>query len=167
MQSWVPGSTFTVYQVSGDEVLIGRNGGYTGWVKLSDIEGYYAQGTKKIPHDQMAIIDELGEELVLHAGNDGRLQYLSKGSSVIPHDITSNLMKLGSLDPTQVLERSTPSVNVPYVTNNNIELNMEFGSLVHVDAVSNDTMPELQKMVRSEFDKCMKSLNNSLKRFCR
>ena len=167
MQSWVPGSTFTVYQVSGDEVLIGRNGGYTGWVKLSDIEGYYAQGTKKIPHDQMAIIDELGEELVLHAGNDGRLQYLSKGSSVIPHDITSNLMKLGSLDPTQVLERSTPSVNVPYVTNNNIELNMEFGSLVHVDAVSNDTMPELQKMVRSEFDNCMKSLNNSLKRFCR
>jgi chromosome segregation ATPase len=167
MQSWVPGSTFTVYQVSGDEVLIGRNGGYTGWVKLSDIEGYYAHGTKKIPHDQMAIIDELGEELVLHAGNDGRLQYLSKGSSVIPHDITSNLMKLGSLDPTQVLERSTPSVNVPYVTNNNIELNMEFGSLVHVDAVSNDTMPELQKMVRSEFDNCMKSLNNSLKRFCR
>lgn len=167
MQSWVPGSTFTVYQVSGDEVLLGRNGGYTGWVKLSDIEGYYAQGTKKIPHDQMAIIDELGEELVLHAGNDGRLQYLSKGSSVIPHDITSNLMKLGSLDPTQVLERSTPSVNVPYVTNNNIELNMEFGSLVHVDAVSNDTMPELQKMVRSEFDNCMKSLNNSLKRFCR
>lgn len=166
MQSWVPGSTFTVYQVSGSEVLIGRNGQYTGWVRLSDIEGY-AKGTKEIQNNQLAMLDELGDELVLHAGKNGRLEYLTKGTSVIPADITSNLMKLGSLDPKDILERNRPSIGAPHVIDNSIELKMEFGSLVHVDTVSNDTLPYLQKMVRNEFDNCMKHVNQGLKKFVR
>lgn len=166
MQSWVPGSTFTVYQVSGSEVLIGRNGQYTGWVRLSDIEGY-AKGTKKIQNNQLAMLDELGDELVLHAGKNGRLEYLTKGTSVVPADITSNLMKLGSLDPKDILERNRPSIGAPHVIDNSIELKMEFGSLVHVDTVSNDTLPYLQKMVRNEFDNCMKHVNQGLKKFVR
>lgn len=167
MQSWVPGSTFTVYQVSGSEVLIGRNGQYTGWVKLSDIEGY-KHGTKGVKKDQLAITDENGlEELVLHAGANGRLQFLSKGSAVIPADISDNLMKLGSLDPSDVLDRNRPKTGAPYIVNNNLEINMEFGSLVHVDTVNQDTLPELQKMVRNEFDNCMKQINQGLKRYTR
>ena len=166
MQSWVPGSTFTVYQVSGSEVLIGRNGQYTGWVRLSDIEGY-AKGAKKIQNNQLAMLDELGDELVLHAGKNGRLEYLTKGTSVVPADITSNLMKLGSLDPNDILERNRPSIGAPHVIDNSIELKMEFGSLVHVDTVSNDTLPYLQKMVRNEFDNCMKHVNQGLKKFVR
>lgn len=166
MQSWVPGSTFTVYQVSGSEVLIGRNGQYTGWVRLSDIEGY-AKGAKKIQNNQLAMLDELGDELVLHAGKNGRLEYLTKGTSVVPADITSNLMKLGSLDPKDILERNRPSIGAPHVIDNSIELKMEFGSLVHVDTVSNDTLPYLQKMVRNEFDNCMKHVNQGLKKFVR
>lgn len=167
MQSWVPGSTFTVYQVSGSEVLIGRNGGYTGWVKLSDIQGY-SSGIKKVPNDQLAMIDELGlEELVLHADGNGKLAFLSKGTSVIPSDITENLMKLGTIDPTTMLERNKPSIGAPHITNNNMEINMEFGSLVHVDTVNKDTLPDLQKMVRSEFDNCMKNINQGLKRYTR
>ena len=166
MQSWVPGSTFTVYQVSGSEVLIGRNGQYTGWVRLSDIEGY-ANGAKNIQNNQLAMLDELGDELVLHAGKNGRLEYLTKGTSVVPADITSNLMKLGSLDPKDILERNRPSIGAPHVIDNSIELKMEFGSLVHVDTVSNDTLPYLQKMVRNEFDNCMKHVNQGLKKFVR
>jgi TP901 family phage tail tape measure protein len=166
MQSWVPGSTFTVYQVSDSEVLIGRNGQYTGWVRLSDIEGY-AKGTKEIQNNQLAMLDELGDELVLHAGKNGRLEYLTKGTSVVPADITSNLMKLGSLDPKDILERNRPSIGAPHVIDNSIELKMEFGSLVHVDTVSNDTLPYLQKMVRNEFDNCMKHVNQGLKKFVR
>ena len=41
------------------------------------------------------------------------------------------------------------------------------GSLVHVDTVDQDTLPELQKMVRSEFDNCMKQINQGLKRYTR
>ena len=48
-----------------------------------------------------------------------------------------------------------------------MELNLEFGSLVHVDNCNQDAIPELQKMVRSEFDNMMKQVNNGLKRYAR
>lgn len=166
MQSWVPGSTFTVYQVSGSEVLIGRNGQYTGWVRLSDIEGY-AKGTKKVSKDQLALIDELGEELVLHAGKDGKLQFLSKGSSVVPSDITDNLMKLGSLDPTDVLDRNKPKIGAPYIVNNSMEINMNIAEVVHIDNADNRSIPDITKAVQSQMDAYMKNINNSLKRFTR
>ena len=166
MQSWVPGSTFTVYQVSGSEVLIGRNGQYTGWVRLSDIEGY-SKGSKKIPNDQLALIDELGEELVLHAGKDGKLQFLSKGSSVVPADITDNLMKLGSLDPTDVLERNKPKIDAPYIVDNHMEINMNIAEVVHIDNADNRSIPDITKAVQNQMDAYMKNINNSLKRFTR
>lgn len=168
MQGWVPGSTFTVMETSGDQVLIGIPGsGYTGWVNKSDLEGF-AKGTKGVKSNQLAMIDENGlEELVLHADGNGKLAFLSKGTSVIPADITENLMKLGSIDPTEMLKRNTPSIGAPHITNNNMELNLEFGSLVHVDNCNQDTIPELQKMVRSEFDNMMKQVNSGLKRYTR
>ena len=167
MQSWVPGSTFTVYQVSGSEVLIGRNGKYTGWIKLSDIEGY-AKGIKQVPNDQFAITDELGlEELVLHAGANGKLQYLSKGSSVIPSDITDNLMKLGALDPKDILDRNKPKIGAPYIINNSIELNMSFGNMINIEHADRDSIPDIKDAVKAQLDSYMKGVNNSLKRFTR
>lgn len=168
MQGWVPGSTFTVMETSGNQVLIGIPGsGYTGWVNKNDLVGF-AKGTKGVKSSQLAMIDENGlEELVLHADGNGKLAFLSKGTSVIPADITENLMKLGSIDPTEMLKRNTPSIGAPYITNNNMELNLEFGSLVHVDNCNQDAIPELQKMVRSEFDNMMKQVNNGLKRYAR
>ena len=171
MQSWVPGSSFIVKEVSGDMVLIttpnAGSGQYTGWVYKKDLVGY-AKGTKGVKSSQLATIDENGlEELVLHADVNGKLAFLSKGTSVIPADLTENLMKLGTIDPTEMLKRNTPSIGAPHITNNNVELNLEFGSLVHVDNCNQDTIPELQKMVRSEFDNMMKQINSGLKRYTR
>ena len=167
MQSWVPGTTFTVYQTNGSEVLIGRNGGYTGWVRLSDIEGYRL-GVNGVKKNQLAITDEDGlEELVLHAGVNGKLQYLSKGSSVIPSDITENLMKLGQLDPRQVLERNMPKIGVPYIVNNNIELNMSFGNMINIEHADKDSIPEIRDVVKAQLDSYMKGVNQSLKKFTR
>lgn len=167
MQSWVPGTTFTVYQTNGSEVLIGRNGGYTGWVRLSDIEGYRL-GVNGVKKNQLAITDEDGlEELVLHAGINGKLQYLSKGSSVIPSDITENLMKLGQLDPRQVLERNMPKIGAPYIVNNNIELNMSFGNMINIEHADKDSIPEIRDVVKAQLDSYMKGVNQSLKKFTR
>lgn len=167
MQSWVPGSTFTVYQVSGSEVLIGRNGAYTGWVRLSDIEGY-RRGTKGTKKDQLAITDENGlEELVLHAGDNGRLQFLSKGSAVIPSDISANLMKLGSLDPSDVLDRNRPKTGAPYIVNNNLEINLQIAEVVHIDNADNRSIPDITKAVQTQMDAYMKQINQGLKRYTR
>nr|DAG47880.1 MAG TPA: minor tail protein [Caudoviricetes sp.] len=166
MQSWVPGSDFTVYQVSGSDVLIGRNGGYTGWVKLSDLEGY-ASGTKGVSKDQLAMLDELGDELVLHAGKNGRLEFLTKGTSVIPSDITENLMKLGSLDPRQVLDNNRPSIGAPHIVNNSMEINMQIAEVVHIDHADNSSIPDITKAVQNQIDAYMSKVNSSLRRYTR
>lgn len=128
----------------------------------------YALGTTGVKKDQFALIDELGEELVLHAGKNGRLEYLSKGTSVVPGDITENLMKLGQLDPSAVLDYNRPIISAPNtITNNNIELNMEFGEVVHIDTVTNDTIPDLTKAVEKQMDKYMKGLNNQIRKYVR
>ena len=161
MQSWVPGSTFTVYQVSGSEVLIGRSGGYTGWVKLSDIEGY-ASGAKSINKDQFAFLDELGEELQLVPDGAGRLSYVKKGTGIIPADLTERLMEWGQLDPSSVLEKSRPTVSAPHVINNNIELNMQVGEVVHIDHADNGSIPNITKAVQDQMDNYMKNINKKL-----
>lgn len=161
MQSWVPGSTFTVYQVSGDDVLLGRNGGYTGWVKLSDIEGY-AKGSKAIHKDQFAFLDELGEELQLIPDGSGRLSYIKKGTGIIPADLTERLMEWGKLDPSSVLEQSRPVVSAPHVINNNLELNLQVGEVVHIDRADNSSIPNITKAVQDQMDNYMKNINKKL-----
>lgn len=163
MASFVPGGTYTVYQTSGDQVLIGLNGVYTGWIKKADIEGF-AKGTTGVKKNQLALIDELGDELVMHAGPNGRLQYLTKGSSVIPHDISENLMKLGQLDPSEILSRSAPQIAPSKsIINTTMEINMNIAEVVHIDTVSNDTLPDLTKAVRKEMDSYMFKVNNAIK----
>ena len=44
MKSFVPGGKYTVYGNSGGQVLIGRNGVYTGWVNQKDLVGYSKGG---------------------------------------------------------------------------------------------------------------------------
>ena len=164
MASFVPGGSYTVYQVSGGQVLIGRDGTYTGWVNMSDLVGY-AKGTLGVPENQVAWIDELGEELVMHADGNGRLSFLTKGTSVIPADITKNLMQLGQLNTQDLLDRSRPVISAPQVTNNNIEFTMDIAEVVHIDTVTNDTIPNLTKAIDKQLDKYMKDLNQQIRRY--
>ena len=126
----------------------------------------YAKGTTGIKDDQFAWIDEIGEELVLHADGSGKLAYLTKGSSVIPSDLTQKLLDL-AVDPTQTLENSRPIISAPQITNNEININMEFGEVVHIDTVTNDTIPDLTKAIEKQMDKYMKGLNNQIRKYSR
>lgn len=172
MASFVPGGTYTVYETMGSgnntQVLIGKNGAYTGWIKLTDIQGY-ATGTTGVKKDQFAWIDEMGlEELVMHADGQGKLAYLSKGSAVIPHDLSENLMAWGSLDPSNMLEQNRPSIGVnPEVHNTEINLDCSVGTMINIEHCDQGTLPDVEKMVNKAFDKHMQTLNNSIKKFVR
>jgi TP901 family phage tail tape measure protein len=168
MANFVPGGNYTVYQDNGDRVLIGRDGVYTGWVYKQDIQGY-AKGTNGIKKDQLAWIDENGlEELVMHAGPNGRLQYLTKGTSVIPSDISENLMKIGSINPQEILDRNRASVKVnPAVANNNVNINITYGDILHVDNLNGGDTAEIAKIVDARFNKHTKQLNDSLRKYVR
>ena len=171
MASFVPGGTYTVYETMGSgnntQVLIGKNGAYTGWVKLTDLKGY-AKGTLGISQDQLAWIDELGEELVMHADGSGKLAYLSKGTSVVPHDLTEHLMSWGELDPSNMLEQNRPSIGLsPEVHNTEINLDCSVGTLVNIERCEQSTLPDVEKIVNKAFEKHMQTLNNSIKKFVR
>ena len=126
---------------------------------------HHAKGTLGTKRSGLSWVDEMGlEEIVMHAGPDGRLQYLSKGSAVIPHDISENLMKLGQLDPSQVLEHSKVSLGAPHITTNNMEINLHIGEVVHVDHADTGSIPDIAKAVQTQMDRYMKNINNSLKK---
>ena len=140
--------------------------GVTGWFKKSDVKAY-AKGSKGIDKDQWALLDELGPELQLVPDSNGRLAYIQRGTSIIPSDISENLMKLGQLDPQDVLDRNRPQIGVPHITNNEISINMDIAEVVHIDKVTNDTLPDLAKVVEKQMDSYMVKINNSLKKFTR
>ena len=140
--------------------------GFTGFFKKSDVKAY-AKGSKGIDKDQWALLDELGPELQLVPDSNGRLAYIQRGTSIIPSDISENLMKLGQLDPQDVLDRNRPQIGVPHITNNEISINMDIAEVVHIDKVTNDTLPDLAQVVEKQMDSYMVKINNSLKKFTR
>lgn len=147
----VPGKSFTVYQVSGDQVLIGRNGTYTGWVKLSDIKGY-ASGINKIPYSQTVTLDENGPELVLKA-KKGRLDHMEYGGSVIPADITKRLMELASNPPKQNISIPLPS-GLNDIKPQHVMLTVNEGD-INIKGSVDDTIIEKFKNAKKEINNDM------------
>lgn len=160
---------YKVLAIDGDWVQVRhhkQSTGVAGWFRKSQVQAY-AKGTTSIKEDQIALIDELGEELRLVPDGSGRLSYMKKGTGVIPADLTENLMGWGELDPSSMLERNRPSISAPNITNNNIELNVSFGEVVHIDHVDNNAVPNLAKTVEKQIDKYMKGLNAEIRKFAR
>ena len=174
MSDWVPGNTYTVSNTYGSgssaEILLSKkqNGEtvYMGWVNIKDLEGY-ASGTTGVKNNQFALIDELGEELVIRPSK-GRMTFMEKGTGVVPADLTANLMGWGELDPSVMLERNKPEVKVsPEIHNTEFNLTMDIAEVVHIDHIDNDTLPDLTKAIDKQLDKYMKNLNNQIRRYVR
>lgn len=128
----------------------------------------YALGTTGIKEDQWALIDELGDELVLRPDGQGKLSYLTKGTAVIPHDISENLMKLGQINPQDLLDRNRPSIAPSeIVKNTEINLNIEYGDMLRIDNFDGNNPEDVAKIVAKQFEKHTKQLNDSLRKFTR
>lgn len=125
----------------------------------------YAKGTLGTKEDQWALTDEIGDELVLIPGKDGNLQYMRKGTAVIPAEISSNLMEWGKLNPNMDgMANAVQGVNLMTNVVNKPELNLSFEALVKAESITNETLPAVKKLVTEELDKFSKNLNYSLKR---
>ena len=131
-----------------------------------DIAGF-AKGTTGVKKDQFAVIDENGlEELVMHA-DGGKLSYLTKGTAVIPNDLTNNIMKWGEIDPIAMLDRNKPSIGAPYIIENQMQINMDIAEVVHIEHADRDSIPEIQDAVKKQLDSYMKNLNSGIKKYTR
>lgn len=135
--------------------------------KVSIPAAMYAKGTMGTPHDQFAITDEswIGEEITLAAGKNGQLQYLKKGSAVMPADISANLVEWGKLNP-NMMNVSGVGANLNMISNAIIQPNLDisFDALVKAENITEETLPAVKKLVSQELDRFTKQLNYSLKR---
>jgi hypothetical protein len=130
----------------------------------------YAKGSKGINEDQLALIDELGDELQLIPDGNGRLAYMKKGTGVVPADLTSNLMEWGKLDPTSMLEHNRPQIGASSsVINSTTEIHIDasVGELLHVEHLDGNNPAEITKIVDKAWDKRMKELNGFVRKYSR
>lgn len=125
---------------------------------------YYAKGTTGVPKNQLAIVDELGPELILHADpTTGRLQYLTKGSGVVPAALTENLMEWGQITPDAL--KLGGGVNINMINNavNKPEFNFAFDALVKAERIDENTLPEVKRFVQQEINSLVKQMNYAIK----
>jgi hypothetical protein len=162
---------YTVLSINGDWVQVRHKSiksGVTGWFKKSDVKAY-AKGSTGINKDQWALIDELGEELQLVPGNNGRLEYIKKGTGIVPADLTKRLIGI-AMDPQGMLDSNRPTIS-PHqsIVNNNMEISVDasVGTLLHVDHLDGNNPEEVLKLVDKAWDKKMQGLNNAIKKFTR
>ena len=117
--------------------------------------------------DELAWIDENGlEEIVMHA-QGGKLTYLTKGSSVLPHDISENLMELGKVDPKMWIDNNRPNTTPANLIAQNNHIELSVGSLINIEHADKDSIPEIKEAVQKQLDAYMKNLNAGIKKYSR
>lgn len=135
--------------------------------KLKNPLGFtmFAKGSTSTKKDQLAVTDEswIGEEITLAAGKNGQLQYLKKGSAVLPADISANLIEWGKMNPSMMNSNVIKAV-VPNIETNAQAVSVNFDALVKADNITNDVLPEVEKLVEKQLNNFTRNLNYSLKR---
>ena len=127
----------------------------------------YAKGTMGTTSSHWAITDEpqYGDELVLIPTKEGNLSYMRKGTSVIPADITENLVKWGQMNPDMSqMTDGVHGVNVMTNVVNKPTVDIAFDSLLHIDNCTNDSIGAVKKLVNEQLENFARKLNYNLKK---
>ena len=124
-----------------------------GWVSLDQLSGY-AKGTKSVPFEQIAEVNEEGRELIVT--NDGRvLRRLQPGDGVIPNNITENLLKMGE-NPAKFVQDAITQVQAPVVnkiSSGDMNVTNHYDSLLTVNGnVDKEALPELKEILKKSYD---------------
>ena len=183
MASFVPGGKYTVYRTSGNEVLIGRDGVYTGWINKTDIEGY-ASGTRNAAAGLHKIFEN-GDEYIFSDQGDGKYRLFSNGEKVLDAESTNFLHDfaskkgigivdkiiagvLGSTDnmvariagsaysSEENLSRMTRNITDNRVINNNVDMSGD----INIQGNANEkTVSEIRREQRETVNLVLKEIN--------
>jgi hypothetical protein len=162
---YLQSSTGYYYKISDLKKKKYDGGRTTGWAIPAYTSGYsyYAKGTFGTKNDELAITDEFGPELTMYATPEGTLSFMRAGSTVVPADITANLVEWGKLNPDMLNVNGTPNINMISTAVNKPELNITFDSLVKAENITEETLPAVKKLVTQELNRFTKELNYALK----
>lgn len=161
MASFVPGGTYTVYKTSDDEVLIGHDGVYTGWIHKSDIVGY-AGGTSNAVAG-LHKVDELGAEYIFTSPSDGtRYRMFHGGEKVLNAKATDFLYKFanGGGEILEKIIKSNLSTSLfdhiqPVIHHNEIAM----GDVIVRGNADTKTVSEIRRAQRENLSDMLKRLN--------
>ena len=126
----------------------------------------YAKGTTGTPHDEWALTDEIGDELVLVPGKSGNLSYMRKGTGVVPADLTANLMEWGQFTPGAMNLGGGVNVNMINNAVNKPEFNFAFDALVKAENITEENDCTLEKVYHQtvkELNRFTRELNYAIK----
>jgi hypothetical protein len=138
------------------------------WFKKNNVSvpaAMYAKGTLGTTKDEWAITDEpqYGDELVLVPNAAGNLSFMRKGTGVVPADLTKRIMEIAQM-PTNELGNNMIKAFVPNIETNTQSVQVNFETLVKADNITNDVLPEVEKLVAKQLNTFTKNLNYSLKK---
>ena len=168
----------TLAMVNKKLYVVSKDGGWVDFTSKGNINGAtvayldklngYAKGTLGTKKDEWAYTDEpwLGDEIVLVPGANGNLQYMRKGTAVMPADISANLVEWGKINPDMTaLANGVQGVNLMSNYVSKPEMNVSFDSLVHVDHCDEGTLKDLEKMVDTKINQFSKQMNYEIKKY--
>lgn len=124
---------------------------------------YYAKGTFGTKQDQFAITDEFGPELTMYATPEGTLSFMRAGSTVVPAEITKNLVEWGQFSPDAINVGGGVNVNMINNAINKPEFNFAFDALVKAERIDENTLPEVKRFVQQEINSLVRQMNYAIK----
>ena len=130
----------------------------------------HAKGTTGTTRDEWTITDEpqFGDELTMYATPEGTLSFMRAGSTVIPADLTRELIDLPNVVDGLINRPNFDSgVNMISTAINKPEITIDVENFLKVDRVDKDTLPQLEAMMDKKIDTFAKQLNYSIKKFSR
>lgn len=124
----------------------------------------YAKGTTGTSRDEWAITDEFGPELKMYATPKGNLSFMALGSTVVPHDLTMDLIELPSVVD-GLINRPNFDSGINMISNaiNKPEIKLDIENFLNVGRVDQDTLPALEKMMDKKINEFSRQLNYALK----
>lgn len=158
MASFVPGGKYTVYQTSGNEVLIGRNGVYTGWIYKTDIVGY-KKGTKNATPG-LHKVNEEGTEAIF-SSSDGQTYRMFNGGEKVLNAKATNFLYEFAMAGADILDkmrgqakdtfRSIGTVNQP--------IDITMGDIIINGEVSQQSVSDIRRAQREQINDVLKAFN--------
>lgn len=160
MASFVPGSTYTVYETSSDQVLIGKNGSYIGWVKKSDIAGYASGTQSALPGFKQ--IDETGAEYTFVSSDGNRYRIFSGGEKVLNAKATNFLYDFATTGGTVIsnmMSSLVDTIGLGKISKPSQAIALSTGDIIIQGNADHRTVSEIRRAQRENLEFVIKEFN--------
>ena len=155
----VPGGQYLIYDVQGDEVLIGRDGLRIGWIKKTDIEGY-ASGTNRARRG-LHRIDERGTETIFESQNGQKYRMFTGGEMVLTarqsrflYNFVKDNAKIGGYVSKGLIKPPDAGINPPPK-----RYEIQMGNITINGNADKYTVSEIRRAQRDNIDTLLKEFN--------